>query len=392
MRIAYGVMGYGRGHATRAAAVLPALAAEHEVTVFAGGDAYRWLSPRFPCVRIPTLGYAYGDRGRHSISRTVARNLSPLTDLLVRGPACLAVEREFQRRGVELVISDSEAFCHQAARRLRRPRISFDHVGIIAWCRPHFPPELWWQGRRDAAVYRALMGEPEAVLISSFYRAAPRRRDVEMVGPLLRPAVHRYRPRRGEHLLVYLNQGAHQFRALRRTLRLLDLPVRIYGTPLRGAVENLEFRPPSESGFLDDLAGCRAVICTAGNQLVGEALHYAKPILALPEDAFEQRLNACLIERLGVGARAELTGLTPSDVDRWLAAETRFAANAAALAGDGRAAAIEILLRWCRTLAGRRARNTPVHPARKRSSSAPSQRLFCANRCGHDRISSADCT
>ena len=40
MRIAYGVMGYGRGHAMRTMSVLPALMAEHEVTVFAGGDAY----------------------------------------------------------------------------------------------------------------------------------------------------------------------------------------------------------------------------------------------------------------------------------------------------------------------------------------------------------------
>ena len=36
MRIAYGVMGYGRGHAMRARAVLPSLMEEHEITVFAG--------------------------------------------------------------------------------------------------------------------------------------------------------------------------------------------------------------------------------------------------------------------------------------------------------------------------------------------------------------------
>jgi UDP:flavonoid glycosyltransferase YjiC (YdhE family) len=39
MRIAHGVFGYGRGHATRAAAVLPELETRHEVRIFAGGDA-----------------------------------------------------------------------------------------------------------------------------------------------------------------------------------------------------------------------------------------------------------------------------------------------------------------------------------------------------------------
>jgi len=62
MRIAYGVMGYGRGHAMRTGTVLPALMAEHEITVFAGSDAYEVLAPQFPTVRIPTIGYAYNGR------------------------------------------------------------------------------------------------------------------------------------------------------------------------------------------------------------------------------------------------------------------------------------------------------------------------------------------
>ena len=39
MRIAYGVMGYGRGHAMRTLSVLPELMKEHEITVFTAGDA-----------------------------------------------------------------------------------------------------------------------------------------------------------------------------------------------------------------------------------------------------------------------------------------------------------------------------------------------------------------
>ena len=40
MRIVYGVHGYGRGHATRALAVVQSLAARHDVRLFACGDAY----------------------------------------------------------------------------------------------------------------------------------------------------------------------------------------------------------------------------------------------------------------------------------------------------------------------------------------------------------------
>src|SRR5205085_609536 len=66
MRIAYGVMGYGRGHAMRTMSVLPALMRHHDVTVFAGGDAHDVLAPLFPAVRIPTIGYRYNRRGSHS--------------------------------------------------------------------------------------------------------------------------------------------------------------------------------------------------------------------------------------------------------------------------------------------------------------------------------------
>ena len=93
MRIAYGVMGYGRGHAMRTMSVLPALMAEHEVTVYAGGDAFEVLAPLFPTVRIPTIGYRYNNRGGHSLPRTFSENLAPMADLLLGGPGTEALER-----------------------------------------------------------------------------------------------------------------------------------------------------------------------------------------------------------------------------------------------------------------------------------------------------------
>lgn len=347
MRIAYGVMGYGRGHAMRTSAVLPALMAEHEVTVFAGGDAYDVLAKRFPTVRIPTIGYVYNARGGHSVPRTVSRNLAPMADLLLGGPGLEQVQKEFTDRGIQLAISDSEAWTHRAAEKLKIPRISFDHVGIIAWCKPHFPPDLWLAGMRDGAAYRALMGQPQRTLISSFYPAEPRQAGTRIVGPLLRDEVLRATPSRGDYLLAYFNKGEHQFLPhVDRALRLLDMPVVVYGTPYRGRIDNLDFRAPSTEWFVHDLAHCRAVLSTAGNQLIGEAIHFGKPILALPEQAFEQRLNAHIIERMGVGLRGELQRLTPSDIDRFLGLDDYFRANMAEHARDGRAEAIETLHRY----------------------------------------------
>lgn len=368
MRIAYGVMGYGRGHAMRTASVLPALMKEHEITVFAGGDAYEVLAPQFPTVRIPVIGYRYNTHGGHSLPRTITENLAPMGDLLFGGAGMAAVECEFKARGIELAISDSEAWTHRVAQKLNIPRISFDHIGIIAYCKPHFPPELWLSGQRDAWGYRTMMGVPERILISSFYPAEPMFPRTHIVGPMQRDAVLRAKPSTGDYLMCYFNKGEHQYLPhVDRALRLLDCPVVIYGTPYRGQVENLDFRAPSNEGFVHDLAHCRAVMSTAGNQTIGEAIHLGKPVLAVPEDAFEQRLNAHMIESMGVGMRADLRRLTPSDVDRFMGNTPWYRSNMRDHARDGRAEAIETLHRYIGEL------SIPRKPVKKRR--APSLRL-----------------
>ncbi|MGQ0530943.1 MAG: glycosyltransferase family protein [Panacagrimonas sp.] len=347
MRIAWGVMGYGRGHAMRTLSVLPALMKEHEITVFTAGDAYEVLAPKFPTVRIPMIGYRYNTRGTHSFPKTVVDNLGPMADLMLRGPGMEQVEREFRDRGIQLVISDSEAWTHRAAQHLKLPRISFDHVGILAYCKPHFPADLWALGMRDAVGYRSLMGVPERILISSFYDAEPAYPGVRIVGPMLRDEVLRAKPSQGDYLLCYFNKGEHQYRPhIDRALRLLDCPVVIYGTPYVGKVDNLDFRAPSNEWFVHDLAGCKAVLSTAGNQTIGESIHFGKPILAMPENAFEQRLNAYLIERMGVGMRGDLNRMTPSDIDRFLGHYDTYRSHMREHARDGRAEAIETLHRF----------------------------------------------
>jgi uncharacterized protein (TIGR00661 family) len=367
LHIAWGVMGYGRGHATRVRSVLPGILEHHDVTVFAGGDAYPVLAPLVPIVRIPTLGYGYGRGGDVSVLGTFARNTACLSDLLLGGHGLDSTVREFRARGIDMVISDSEAWTHRAAQRLRLPRISFDHVGVIAWCRPHFPAELWLRGRRDGWAYRQLMGQPDRTLITSFYPAEPVAKDTRVIGPVLREELRAAQPGVGDYLLAYFNRGRHQYTAaLDLALRRLDVPVVVYGTPYRGHADNLEFRPPGNAEFIRDLAGCRAVIGTAGNQLIGEAIHFRKPILALPENVFEQQLNAHMVMHMGIGQRARLTTLTVGDVEDFLVGAEACRDRMPEHPANGRAEAVALLLQHIHDLrsrerrAGSRKRHNPL--------------------------------
>jgi uncharacterized protein (TIGR00661 family) len=305
MRILYGVHGYGRGHATRSAAVLPHLARHHQILVLAGGDAYPSLWPEFNVVRIPTLGFAYGRRGgQRSNFQTLRRNLPGILDLKLRGPTFDMVRGVVEEFAPDIVISDAEAWTHHVARFLGIPRISFDHIGLLVHCRP----EIEWGDRLeatfDAACYRVLVGRPERVLISSFYPVRPRSPRVRVVGTLPRPGLRKLLPTVGDHVVAYFNRGDDQLgTSLLNELHRVGCTIRIYGSRRRGREGSLEFLPPSNLPFLEDLASCRAVLSTAGNQLVGEALYLGKPMLVVPERCVEQRLNAAAVERLGIGVR-----------------------------------------------------------------------------------------
>lgn len=356
MRIAYGVMGYGRGHAMRTAGVLPGLMREHQVRVFAGRDAYQALHERFPCEGLPLIGYQYDDAGRLSAPLTLRRNARLTTDLLVEGPVTREVYRRLADFQPDLVISDSETWTHRFARRHGIPRISFDHVGIMAFCHCDFAPEDWWRGQRDALGYRLFMGDPDRVLVSSFFPAEPRRAGVEVVGPILRDSVRVARPRRGDYVLVYLNKGEHQYTtALDTALRGCGEPMVVYGTPRRGTDGNLTFKAPSNEGFVADLAGCKGVISTAGNQLVSEAVHLGKPVLAMPEDVVEQRLNARALAAMGVGLQASLAAPSLTAIGAFLERLDELAANTRPHRRDGLPEAEAALRRFIRDLRAGRA-------------------------------------
>ncbi len=328
LRITYGVHGYGRGHAARAMAVLPDLVRRHDVQILAGGDAYDLLSPEFPVQRIPTLGYTYGRRDRPSTWRTIASNGPTVIDILIGGSGFAGVQALVKDFQPDVIISDAEAFTHRAGRRLKIPRIGFDHYGVLVYCRA---PCHWYDRpglMANAMGYRILFGRPDRAIVSSFYSCPPRGAGVRCVAPLLRPEVLQTRASRKDHLLVYLIQPRRQFSdAIKHVLRSYPGPVHVYGLPHLPAEGNLVFLPHSNLPFVEDLASCRAVVSTAGNQLVGEAIHFRKPMLVMPEATVEQRINALALQRMRLGVSVSLGRFSRQVLDDFLARCDEFRAN-----------------------------------------------------------------
>ncbi len=354
MRIAYGVHGFGRGHAMRALAVLPELVQRHDVLILAGGDAHRALWPEFPAVRIPVLSYDHNRRGRISPLRTARHNFPLFSDLLLRGTTSGMVRELLEEFEPDVVLSDSEIWTHRLAERMRIPRITFDHYGLLVYCRPGMPRidrlKCWGSG----LVYRAMFGRPDRAIVSGFFEAPPRREGVCCVGPVIRKEVRQTQPTRGDHLLAYFSKGEHEYTPnIDRALAQLDCPVRVYGPPRRGTHGNVEFKPLANLPFIEDLASCRAVLATAGNQLCGEVIHFGKPLLALPMNCVEQRLNAYQVQRMGVGMYAKRDQVNADLLRAFLDREDEFVKNARTHGRDGAAEALEAIERFGRELVGK---------------------------------------
>jgi uncharacterized protein (TIGR00661 family) len=369
MRILYGVHGYGRGHATRALALLPYLARRHQMLVVAGGDAYSAIWPEFPVARVPTFSFAYGPgTGRRSNWHTLRRNVAAVLDLLLRGPIFEMVRDMVREFAPDVIISDAEPWTHHVAAALRIPRISLDHVGILRHGRLPIPWGDRWAAGLDGFCYRTLVGRPERVIVSSFYEVPIRDPNVRLVGTLPRPAVRDLKPWRGEHLLVYFNRGHEQLGPVQlAALQDVGCPAHIYGTERQGRQGRLTFFPPSNLPFLEDLASCRAVLSTAGNQLVGEAIYLGKPVLVVPEHSVEQRLNAAAVERLQIGMRLRPREFTAERIRLFLSRMDCYTAQLQRHARDGLSETLTLLVQFLTELASAAAIPLPSRERADRS-------------------------
>jgi uncharacterized protein (TIGR00661 family) len=139
-----------------------------------------------------------------------------------------------------------------------------------------------------------------------------------MAGVLLRPEIIQLPPTNGEHLLCYLRRFSCP--ALLEALKASGRPVRVYGLGEKAPDGNLTFHAINDKSFVEDLASCQALFSTAGNQLVGEALYFGKPVFAIPEPKnWEQYINAHYLQESGAGKWVEFDEVKPHHVEDFLA-------------------------------------------------------------------------
>ncbi len=309
MKILYGVVGEGMGHAIRSRVVLEHLFAQgHEVEIMASSRAADFLAKRFPEVhRIHGLHIIY-DENR------VKKGSTLLTNVLSGTAAIPGQIRSYYELledfAPEVVISDFESWVYFYAKMHRLPIISIDNMQVLNRCT--HPPEILAGIRTEFELTRAFVKSKlpfcDHYLIATFFYPALRKEHTTLVPPVLRSEILAKTPRKGEHLVVYQTATSHD--ELAPVLASTGLECRIYGMRRdikEDVVEgNLRYRPFDEATFIDDIASSRAVISGGSFTVMSECVYLHKPLLSVPvQGQIEQVINGRYLEREGYGRAAD---------------------------------------------------------------------------------------
>lgn len=267
------VHGHGRGHAHRARHVVARLRDDgHAVELYAGGEAADLLegfharSPILPGSRMPL-----------ELSRRI-----------------VADTRRMRGDPPDVVVSDGDQAAIGAGRARGVQTIAVGHGLVFAGC--ILPAGL---PRRSLLYQRANTLLPTELarhrVAVHFLPAEPAHPGVTVARPDLPPELAGETSDEG-FVLAYFSFGKGE--PIVEVLQQAGATVRAYGAG--AGVQSFD-----REGFRRDMLRCRAVVSSAGSNVIAECVALGKPILALHEASHhEQTLNAAMVGQAEVGLGA----------------------------------------------------------------------------------------
>ncbi|MBN1929554.1 MAG: hypothetical protein JW764_08445 [Chlorobiaceae bacterium] len=287
MKILFGVQGTGNGHISRSRELVRKLKEDgHDVEVIISGRKEEELREIevFAPYRVLKGFTLVTRRGRMSYMETMFQLdfVRLMSDVFTLDLA-----------GVDLVITDFEPVTSMAARMKGIVSIGFGHQYAFPYHVPVARGSLFEKytllnfapARYNAGLHWDHFNQPifPPVIPETLYKAVRPKEDPKKI-------------------LVYL--PFEEIDDIEEFLRpFYNFRCFIYGKVTEDRDDgHLSFRAYSREGFLRDLMESSGVVCNAGFELPGEALHLGKKLLLRPLDGqIEQESNALAMVQLGYG-------------------------------------------------------------------------------------------
>ncbi|MCC2111563.1 MAG: hypothetical protein KDJ16_05980 [Hyphomicrobiales bacterium] len=317
-RILYGVLGDRGGHLARSIAIARQLP-DHEFLFIGDGRVEEVTRHGFAFQRSPMIGTELRN-GRLDVAATIAEAVKGLAD----GRRTLArLEGLIRDFDPDLIVTDYEFFLPRAARRLGRPCISIDRHHALTNCRYSKPPGHLATRALALSILNGMYMAASRYMVVSFAPLEPIDPAItEVFPPVVRRDLDGVMSSDGDHAVVYLY--GLQPAQVRRMFAGRKRRFVIYGMGIDGEDGNLSFRRHSTDGFLADLTSAAYVVSHGGHNLISEALHFRKPLIAFPLGfEYEQYFNAWQLQETGYGASGN-TRAAAASIDRFEAELDRY--------------------------------------------------------------------
>jgi len=311
MRILYGVVGEGMGHATRSKVTISYLLSRgHQVKVAASNRACAFLVKQgFDCVEITGLEFRYSNNAV-DLGKTLVANVQTIPQIITMNAEAFHTVDRF---APQFVISDFESFAYLYGKTKGLPVVSIDNGQMLDRC--VHPPEITQGIEGELAAAAAFVHHKlpfcEHYVITTFFYPPIKpeyQANTALVPPILRQEIIRTKPSisASRHVLVYQTSESDS-----RLLGMLNMfPSQafiVYGLRRDAVQGNCIVKSFREQEFIDDLASAAAVITNGGMSLIGEAVYFGKPVYSIPiQHQAEQALNARYIAGLGYGMTSDV--------------------------------------------------------------------------------------
>lgn len=314
-KVVYAVAGEGFGHSSRSHIIGQRLIdSGHDVIFAASNKSLAYLKQYFGDRVKEVFGLRIRfHNGRVSALRTIGSNIW-------RSHRGLKINHRlykecFDKFKPDLVITDFEPFSSFWALYRKVPFISIDHQHLLTHCKPEYPPGNFMARLNAYFVTRCYYSRAACYIIINFFKAPANISRAVVAPPVIRAEVAALEPTVGEHLVIYTTYASDEQKLRIMLRKFAPQKFCIYGFDKNEQDDNITFKERSTEGFLNDLAGSKGVVATAGFSLISECMHLRKKMCLLPlPGQYEQIINAHYVQRLGLGlSRSELNEQSLTD-------------------------------------------------------------------------------
>ena len=315
MKFLFIVQGEGRGHMTQAIAFSHLLKSQgHELVGVIIGKSQRRSIPEFfsrqisaPIHPVESPNFETdGDHKKILLAKTLQKNFQKLGTFW---KSLKTIDRMVKDSEPDIILNFYDLL-GGLYNFLFRPQAEFWVIGhqyLIS--HPDFkfaPGRPLEKALFQLNTYFTALGAKEKLALS-FLPQHPTQRKIRVVPPLLRKEVKLLNTSQYDFYLAYLVNPGYASEIRNFAQKCPHINIKAYwdkkdATEIEHPLPNLSFHRVNDLTFLQDMAACKGLACTAGFESVCEAMYLGKPVLMIPvAGQYEQACNALDGETSGAG-------------------------------------------------------------------------------------------